>query len=130
MTLTPFLMFAGEAEEAIRFYAVFPDAEIVSLEHYGPGEVGTEGKVKRAEFRIAGQPIKGIDSPVEHAFGFTPAISFSLDCTSEGELDELAARLSENGETLMPVAEYPFARRFAWLSDRYGVSWQLNVALE
>ena len=54
MTLTPFLMFAGEAEEAIRFYAVFPDAEIVSLEHYGPGEAGTEGKVKR---RSSGSPV-------------------------------------------------------------------------
>lgn len=130
MTLTPFLMFKGQAEEAILFYvSVLPDAVVVDLEHYGPDEQGAKGEVKRAKLRVGGQDLICIDSPVEHAFDFTPSVSFFLECASESELDSLFDRLSEGGKVFMPVGEYPFARRFAWLSDRYGVSWQLNVAL-
>ncbi len=129
MALTPFLMFTGRAEEAMRFYvSVFPDAEVVDLERYGPDDAGAEGNVRRATFQIAGQSFLCIDSPAVHDFGFTPSVSFFLDCPSEGDLDALFDRLSEGGSVLMPAGEYPFARRFAWLNDRFGVSWQLNVA--
>jgi predicted 3-demethylubiquinone-9 3-methyltransferase (glyoxalase superfamily) len=129
MTLTPFLMFQGQAEEAIRFYvSVLPDAEILDLERYGPGDPDAEGQVKQAKFRIGNQTLMAIDSPLQHAFGFTPALSLFLDLTSESEADRLFGQLSGGGEVFMPLGEYPFARRFAWLADRYGVSWQLSVA--
>jgi predicted 3-demethylubiquinone-9 3-methyltransferase (glyoxalase superfamily) len=128
VALTPFLMFTGRAEEAMRFYvSVLPEGEIVDLERYGPDEAGAEGSIKRATFRIAGQSFMCIDSPAVHAFGFTPSVSFFLDCRSVSELDNLCDRRSEDGEVFIPVGEYPFSRRFAWLSDRFGVSWQLSV---
>jgi predicted 3-demethylubiquinone-9 3-methyltransferase (glyoxalase superfamily) len=121
-------MFTGRAEEAMRFYvSVLPEGEIVDLARYGPDEAGDEGSIKRATFRIAGQSFMCIDSPAVHAFGFTPSVSFFLDCRSVSELDNLCDRRSEDGEVFIPVGEYPFSRRFAWLSDRFGVSWQLSV---
>jgi len=68
-----------------------------------------------------------IDSPVKHAFSFTPAFSFFIDCSSEEEQHRVFAGLSEQGTVLMPLGDYGFSRQFAWVSDRYGVSWQLNL---
>lgn len=131
MTLTPFLMFTGQAEEAMNFYvSAFPDAEILHLDRYGPDEPSRQGTVRQAAFRIAEQTFRCIDSPDVHAFGFTPSVSFFFDCPGEDKLDALFARLSEQGSILMPPGQYPFARRYAWLSDRFGVSWQLSVTAE
>ncbi len=58
---------------------------------------------------------------------FTPATSLFVDCASEAELDALFARLPDGGEVLMAPANYGFSRKFAWVSDRFGVSWQLNL---
>ncbi len=128
MALTPFLMFTGQAEEAIGLYvSAFSDAEIVELDRWGSGEAGTEGQLKGARLRIAGQELRFLDSPVEHDFGFTPAVSFFFDCRDRDELDGLFERLSDGGRVLMAPDRYPFALRFAWVSDRYGVSWQLSV---
>ncbi len=72
-SVTPFLMFTGQAEEAMAFYvSVFAGSRIASLERYGPGEPGREGSIRLAEVVLAGQPVKCIDSPAEHAFTFTP----------------------------------------------------------
>jgi predicted 3-demethylubiquinone-9 3-methyltransferase (glyoxalase superfamily) len=129
MAVTPYLMFTGEAEEAMRFYiSVLPGGELVEVERYGPDQDGAEGSIKRATFRISGQTFLCMDSPVKHDFGFTPSVSFLIDCTSESEFDTLSNTLSKDGKVFMPAGEYPFARRFTWLSDRYGVSWQLHLA--
>jgi predicted 3-demethylubiquinone-9 3-methyltransferase (glyoxalase superfamily) len=125
----PFLMFQGQAEAAMTFYvSLFVDARILDIARYGPGEAGAEGSVKKASFSIGGQTVLCIDSPVPHPFGFTPSFSLFVDCESDEEIDRLNSALAEGGTTLMPLGEYGFSRRFAWLNDRYGVSWQLNLA--
>ncbi|MDR5905613.1 VOC family protein [Franzmannia qiaohouensis] len=127
--VTPQLMFDGNAEQAIRFYvSLFEEAEIVRLERYGPGEPGSEGSVKQAEFTLAGRRYTCIDSPVKHDFTFTPSISLFVECESAGEFERLREQLGADGETLMPPDDYGFSTRFTWLSDRFGVSWQLNLA--
>lgn len=124
--ITTFLMFEGQAEEAMGFYAsLFKGAEITSIDRYDEGDA--EGTVKRATLRLPGQNLICVDSPVEHAFGFTPAISLFVDCESEGEVDRLFAALSEDGTVLMGLDAYPFSQRFGWVDDRFGVSWQLNL---
>ena len=82
----------------------------------------------RAVFSLGGREFMAIDSPVEHDFTFTPAMSLFVDCDSEDEVDALAGALGEGGQVLMPVGEYGFSRRFGWVTDRFGVSWQLNCA--
>jgi predicted 3-demethylubiquinone-9 3-methyltransferase (glyoxalase superfamily) len=123
-----FLMFDGKCEQAMNFYvSLFREAAIASLRRYGPEGPGAEGSVMQATFTLGGQTFMCIDSPVEHEFTFTPAMSLFVDCIDEAEIDALFAKLSDGGQVLMPLNAYPFSRRFAWLSDRFGVSWQLNL---
>ncbi len=124
----PFLMFEGKAEEAMNFYvSLFPGSEITELQRYGAGEPGPEGSIKKAAFTVGGENMLCTDSFVHHGFTFTPSISFFVSCESEGELRSLSASLSEGGSTFMPIGEYGFSRLFAWIGDRFGVSWQLNL---
>ena len=128
MSVTPLLMFIGRAEEAMNFYvSTFPDAEILDVDRYGPDDPDREGTVKLASFRISELTLRCIDSPDVHAFGFTPAISFVVDCRDEATFNAVFERLSDLGNVFMPPGRYPFAERFAWCSDRFGVSWQLSV---
>lgn len=127
-SVRPFLMFEGKAEEAFTFYAgLIPDSEIVEITRYGAGEPGPEGSVKLALVRLAGQPVLCTDSFVSHGFSFTPSFSLFVDCGSEAELERIFAALSEGGGVLMPLGDYGFSRRFGWVNDRFGVSWQLNL---
>jgi predicted 3-demethylubiquinone-9 3-methyltransferase (glyoxalase superfamily) len=126
--ISTFLMFEGRAEEAMNFYvSLFKDARVEHIVRYGAGEAGAEGSVNRAAAMFNGQRFMFFDSPVNHAFSFTPAISIFVDCESEAEIDRLFAKLSEGGQTLMPLDAYPFARKFGWTADRFGVSWQLSL---
>ena len=127
MNVRPFLMFEGDAEAAMRLYvSLFDDGEVLALDYYAPG-AGPEGKVMHGAFRIGGQEVRCIDSSVHHAFSFTPASSLFVECESEAQLTRLVEVLGEGGAFLMPLANYGFSRQFAWLNDRFGVSWQLNL---
>lgn len=128
MKITPFLMFQGSAEEAMKLYAsVFPGSEIVAIEHYAAGEPGKAGSVKQAVLRLAALEIRFFDSPVPHAFTFTPATSLFVDFDTREALDAALAVLGAGGEVLMPPGAYGFSTHFAWIQDRFGVSWQLNL---
>ena len=120
------LMFTGQAEKAIGFYAGLFDGSVVeTIEHYGPEAADMAGQVVHARFQINGQLVMAMDSPPVHEFTFTPSSSFFVMCDSEAEVDRLYAALSEGGGVLMGLDAYPFAKRYAWVNDRFGVSWQL-----
>jgi predicted 3-demethylubiquinone-9 3-methyltransferase (glyoxalase superfamily) len=123
------LMFQdGKAEEAMNLYvSLFKGSEVVRVERYGPGEQGTEGSIKRANFKLGGHDVVCFDSPIKHHFTFTPSISLFVECESEAELAEAFKQLSAGGTVLMPLDNYGFSRKFGWLNDRFGVSWQLNL---
>jgi len=125
----PFLMYEGHAEEAMNLYtSVFDQSEILSISRYGKDEAGKEGSVQLATFSVKGQVVMCIDSMIKHEFTFTPAISLYVNCDSAEEVDRAFQQLSEGGEVLMPLAEYPFSQRFGWVQDKFGVSWQLSLA--
>ncbi|UIJ70730.1 VOC family protein [Aurantimonas sp. HBX-1] len=124
---TPFLMFQGRCEEALRFYeATLPDTRIEQLTHHGADGPGVPGTVFLARLRLAGQTVMANDSPPVHDFGFTPSFSFWIDCAAPAEVDHLAAALgADGGGVMMPPGDYGFAERFAFVADRFGVSFQL-----
>jgi predicted 3-demethylubiquinone-9 3-methyltransferase (glyoxalase superfamily) len=123
------LMFEGHAEEAMNLYAsVFDNFKIGHVERYAAGEQGREGTVKLAEFTFADQRFLCIDSPIKHNFTFTPSVSIFVECSDDAEQQRAYAKLSDSGTVLMPLDNYGFSKRFGWVSDRFGVSWQLNLA--
>ena len=127
--ITTFLMFDGNAEEAMDFYiSLFAGSKVLSLTRYGPNEAGAEGTVMHATFSLNGQEFMCIDSNVRHEFTFTPAVSLYVACETEPEIDQLFEKLSQGGQVLMPLDRYPFSEKFAWIADKFGVSWQLNLA--
>ncbi len=118
--IVPKLMFvgaqAGKAEEAINRYAsIFAGSKVVSIERYAAGEGDKPGSVKHARFSLGGVEFTAMDSSAPHDFAFTPAVSFFVDCETQGQIDELWGKLSEGGKE----------GRCGWLEDRYGVSWQI-----
>jgi predicted 3-demethylubiquinone-9 3-methyltransferase (glyoxalase superfamily) len=119
-------MFEGNAEEAMNLYtSVFEDSAIINIQRYED-----TGKVMFATFSLQGQIFRCIDSTVKHAFTFTPSVSVYVEFEKAEDLDHVFSELSIDGGVLMPLDAYPFSKRFAWISDRYGVSWQLTLAAE
>ncbi|HEU4699391.1 MAG TPA: VOC family protein [Gemmatimonadales bacterium] len=128
-SVSTFLMFTGQAEAAMQFYqSLFPGATIRGLQRWAAGEAGPAGQVKQAELELQGHRLRCFDSPPVHDFTFTPAVSLFVECESEAELDAVFARLADGGQVLMPLGAYGFSRKFGWTNDRFGVSWQLNLA--
>jgi predicted 3-demethylubiquinone-9 3-methyltransferase (glyoxalase superfamily)/uncharacterized protein YndB with AHSA1/START domain len=128
-SVAPLLMFAHQAEAAMRFYAsVFYPARIEQLQRFGDDEPGAPGTVKHAVLRIGDSLVHCIDGGPGHAFTFTPANSLAVRCASERAVDGAFARLSEGGTVLMALDRYPFSERFGWVTDRFGVSWQVSLA--
>ena len=126
--LFPFLMFEGRANDAIEHYtSLFDDAEVHSLRRRAPDDATAPGTVEHAEVVLAGQRLLFFDSPVAHAFGFTPAVSLYVACRDRAEIDRLFAALGDGGEVLMELGDHGFSARFGWVNDRFGVSWQLNL---
>jgi predicted 3-demethylubiquinone-9 3-methyltransferase (glyoxalase superfamily) len=122
--ITPHLWFDTQAKEAAAFYtSVFDDSRVKSSNtlHNTPS-----GSVDFLTIELCGQEFALISAgPL---FTFNPSISFIVACTTSEEVDSLWAKLSEGGSALMELGEYPFSKRYGWLQDRYGLSWQLLFA--
>lgn len=126
---TPFLMFqGGKARAALDFYvATVPGSSIDSLQYFGAEGPGPEGTILRAHAVIAGQKVMVHDSFLTHGFDFTPSWSFFLDVEDRAAFDRLFDALSQGGAVLMPPDNYGWSTRFGWASDRFGISWQVNL---
>jgi predicted 3-demethylubiquinone-9 3-methyltransferase (glyoxalase superfamily) len=125
--ITPFLWFDTNAEEAANFYvSVFGNSKVGSITRYGEAGPAPKGTVMTVAFELEGQKFTGLNGGPH--FKFTPAVSFYVACETAQEVDALWEKLSEGGSVLMELASYPFSERFGWIADKYGLSWQLNLA--
>ena len=128
-SVTTFLMFEGDGEAAIRLYdSAFDSLEVITMDRHGPEEGDNEGTLREGRFRLCGQEYRCNDSTIHHEFTFTHSISVFVECSDEPEQEKAFSVLSEGGQILMPLDNYGFSKRFAWVQDRFGVSWQLNLA--
>ena len=80
-----------------------------------------------ARFLLNGCEVRATDDVYPHNFTLTPAISLYVECESEDELDSALNALVDGGMALIPLGNYGFSKRFGWVQDRFGVSWQLNL---
>lgn len=85
--------------------------------------------VATAQLRIGGQILMIQDSLIQQPFDFTPSISVAVVVDTEDEFAQITERLAEEGEYLMEPGDYDFAQNFAWVKDRFGVTWQVNHPL-
>lgn len=129
--ITPFLWFNNQCEEAMKFYvSLFPNSKVVSIKRYSTGATegpmaGMGGKVLTGVFDIDGYQMMALDGGPH--FTFTPTHSISVQCKDEQEIEALHAKLREGGSDLMALGTYPWSKKYAWINDKYGLSWQLNV---
>lgn len=116
--ITPFLWFDSQAEEAVNFYvSIFTNSRIGRVARYddeGAKAAGRpKGSVMTVAFELDGQEFVALNGgPV---FTFTEAISFVVNCETQGEVDHFWDRLSDGGHEV----------QCGWLKDRFGVSWQI-----
>jgi len=120
--ITPFLWFDDQAEEAAKFYtAIFRNSKIGRITRYGEDGAKVSGRprgsVMTVEFELEGQGFVALNGGPQ--FQFTEAISLSVDCATQEEVDEFWTKLSQDGE------EGPCG----WLKDKYGLSWQINPSV-
>ena len=116
--ISPFLWFDDQAEEAANFYvSLFPNAKVTKVSRYpDDGPSGKKkGSVLTVEFEIDGVTIVALNGGP--AFKFNEAVSLSIDCDSQAEVDRYWTALTANGGEEGPCG---------WLKDRYGLSWQVN----
>ena len=119
--ITPHLWFDKEAKEAAEFYtSVFDNSKI----NFTTQIRGTpSGDCDLVGFQIMGYDFMAISAgPL---FKINPSISFHVKCKTTEEVDAFWGKLLEGGTVLMELGEYPFSKRYGWIEDKYGVSWQV-----
>ena len=113
--LAPCLWFDGKAEEAAELYvSLFSDAEITMVSRYGSGANYPQGTALMVEFTLSGRRFQALNGGPH--YNFTPAISLSVSCKDAAEVDYFWDALTANGGE---------EGRCGWLTDRFGVSWQV-----
>ncbi|MDP2888412.1 MAG: VOC family protein, partial [Bacteroidota bacterium] len=126
--ITPFLWFNNQTEEAVNFYlTVFNNSKIKTTTRYGKEGAKASGmpenSVMTVDFQIEGQDFVVLNGgPV---FQINPTISFFVNCETIQEIERLWGKLSEGGTVMMEFDSYPFAEKYGWIQDKFGVSWQL-----
>lgn len=128
--ITPHLWLDKEAKEAAEFYcSVFPKSKIL---HQTVLRDTPSGDTDVVTFDLGGQPFMAISAGPY--FKFNPSISLivnfdpSMDANARENLDRIWGMLSEGGKALMPLQEYPYSKRYGWVEDKYGLSWQLILS--
>ena len=131
--IVPCLWLDDQAEAAARFYTeILPEGRIIAVSRYPESIDNPSGKprgsVLTVEFEIAGRRFTALNGgPL---FTIHPSIPFFVHTATPAETDRLAATLAEGGHVLMPAGSYPWSERYAWVTDRFGVSWQVITARE
>lgn len=128
--ITPFLWFDNNAEEAVKFYtALFENSDILSITRYNEQSAQASGQkpgtAMTIAFKLEGQSFTALNGGPH--FKLNPSISFFVYCESEEKINKLFKKLSDGGTVMMPLDKYDWSPRYAWVQDKFGLSWQLDV---
>ena len=112
--IAPCLWFDGRAEEAMHFYtSIFRNSKVGDVTRYTEAGPGEKGSVLAVTFEIEGREFMGLNGGPN--FKFSPAISFSVKCETQEEVDYYWSKLLAGGQP----------QQCGWLTDKFGVSWQI-----
>lgn len=128
--ITPFLWFDSNAEEAANFYVdVFDNSKIFSITRYNDDSAKASGQksgtAMTIAFQLEGQSFSALNGGPH--FKINPSISFFVYCESENRIEKLYNKLIDGGVVMMPLDKYDWSPKYAWVQDKFGVSWQLDV---
>jgi len=128
--IIPCLWFESQAEEAVNFYtSLFANSKMRNISRYGKEGYEIhgqkEGTVLTVGFQLYGQKFSALNGgPL---FKFNPSVSFYVNGETAEEVEFLWKNLSEGGSVMMPLDKYEWSEKYGWLSDRYGLSWQIGL---
>jgi predicted 3-demethylubiquinone-9 3-methyltransferase (glyoxalase superfamily) len=115
LTITPFLWFDDQAEDAANFYAgIFPNSKVTSVSRYTDAGPGKSGQAMTVQLELDGLPVTFLNGGPVH-YHHTEAFSFSVSCANQAEVDRYWSALTAGGQE----------SQCGWLKDRYGLSWQI-----
>lgn len=116
--ITTFLAYDHQAEAAAQLYvSVFPNSRILNVTRYGEGGPGPAGTAMTVVFELDGQEYIALNGGPH--FKFTDGVSLSVECQTQAEIDTYWEKLTAGGQP----------GRCGWLTDRFGLSWQINPAV-
>ncbi len=128
--IIPCLWFSNQAEEAVKLYiSLFTSSTVNAVSHFGKEGFEIhgqpEGTVLTMAFSLNGQDFTALNGgPL---FSFNPSVSFYVVCETETEVDFLWENLLKDGSIMMPLDCYEWSSKYGWLSDQFGVSWQISL---
>lgn len=124
--IIPHLWYDKEGKEAALFYiSIFDNSKLLDTTVI---EGTPSGDAEMVSFQLSGQLFSAISAGPY--FKLNPSISLMVACSTVEEVNSKWEALSNGGSELMPLGEYPFSKRYAWIQDRYGLSWQLMLVEE
>ncbi len=129
-TITPFLWFDDNVEEAANYYtSLFDDSKILNVLHYDEASAKASGRpassVLTIEFQVEGQKFTALNGGPD--FKINQSISLFVYCEGEDKIEKLYNKLSTGGVVMMPLGKYDWSEKYAWVVDKFGLSWQLDV---
>jgi len=128
--ITPFLWFHNNAEEAVNYYtSIFENSKTLKVLRYDEASAKASGRpvgsVLTVSFQLEGEKFTALNGGPH--FKINPSTSFFVYCESEEKINNLYNKLSDGGTALMPIGKYDWSERYAWIVDKFGLSWQLDV---
>jgi predicted 3-demethylubiquinone-9 3-methyltransferase (glyoxalase superfamily) len=128
--ITPCLWFNNNTEEAVNFYtSIFKNSKIGKVLRYDEASAKASGQpagsVLTIEFNIDGNNFLGLNGG--SAFKFNPSVSFFVTTKIENEVDELWKKFLNGGKVLMELQKYDWSKKYGWIQDKFGLSWQLML---
>lgn len=128
--ITPCIWFDNEAEQAVKFYcSLFDNSKVNRITRYGKAGFEyhhkPEGSVMTIEFELNGQKFLALNGGPD--FKLNESVSFFVYCETEERINFLYEKLSESGSINMPLDKYDWSPKYAWVKDKFGLSWQLDI---
>lgn len=128
--ITPFLWFDNNAEEAVKFYtSLFDNSSTTAITRYdeqsGAASGQKSGTAMTISFKLEGQNFTALNGGPH--FKLNQSISFFVYCESDEKIEKIFTKLSADGQIIFPLDKYDWSPRYAWVVDKFGLSWQLDV---